>query len=296
MTSYQYLHPEALKLVEQDSEVRSLWIANRRWIGYPRANAILKKLDRLLVHPRQTRMPNLLIVGNTNNGKSNLVDKFVGRNLPDENPSGEHILCPVLKIETPPSPTEASIYSEILGKLFEKDSASSTNAKRMRVIKVLREIQLKILVIDDLHNMLAGTSVRQQQSLNMLKYLGNELQISIVGCGTGDLLRAVSIDPQIQNRFPPEFLPKWEMNKEFLQLLMSFERLLPLRQQSALHERPLAAKALAMCEGYIGELSLLLNAAAEYAIESGEERITAEVMNECGYLSPSDRTQMASRI
>lgn len=83
MTSYQYLHPEALKLVEQDSEVRSLWIANRRWIGYPRANAILKKLDRLLVHPRQTRMPNLLIVGNTNNGKSNLVDKFVGRNLPD---------------------------------------------------------------------------------------------------------------------------------------------------------------------------------------------------------------------
>ncbi|WP_254171070.1 TniB family NTP-binding protein [Pseudomonas putida] len=293
MASYPYLHPEALKVVEQDSETRILWLTNPRWIGYPHAAAILKKLDRLLIYPRQTRMPNMLIVGNTNNGKSDIVDRFVTRNLPQENPRGEHILCPVLKIETPPAPTEASMYSEMLRKLFERVVASSADANRIRVVKVFREIQLKVLVFDDLNNILVG---KQQQCLNVLKYLGNELQISIVACGTSDLLRAVSIDEQIQNRFPPEFLPKWGMSKEFLQLLMSFERLLPLRQQSALHERTLAAKALAMCGGSLGELSLLLNSAAEYAIESGEERITMDVMNNCGYIEPDERTRLASRI
>lgn len=293
MTSYPYLHPEVVKIVDQDPDDRILWLTNPRWIGYPQANAILKKLDRLLIYPRQTRMPNMLLVGSSNNGKSKIVDKFVGRNLPDENPRGEHILCPVLKIESPPAPTEANMYSEILKKLFERFSASSADANRLRVVKVLREIQLKVLVFDDLNNILVG---KPQQCFNVLKYLSNELQISIVACGTGDLLRAVNIDSQIQNRFPPEYLPKWEMNKEFLQLLMSFERLLPLRQESLLHERTLAAKALAICEGNLGELSLLLNASAEYAIESGEERITIDVMNNCGYIPPDERTRLASRI
>jgi len=130
----------------------------------------------------------------------------------------------------------------------------------------------------------------------MIKYLGNELQISIVGCGTGDLLRAVSIDPQIQNRFVPEILPKWQLNKEYRQLLMSFERVLPLRKPSALHEPQLATKILAMSEGTIGELSALLNLASIHAIRGGQEQITTDVLNSCGYVSPSDRTKQAARV
>jgi hypothetical protein len=241
-------------------------------------------------------MPNMLLIGSSNNGKSNLVNYFYEQNGPKENPKGESILCPVLRIEAPSTPSEGSFYSELLVHLFESVPRASLDMKRLRAVKVLRDVQVKILIIDDLHNMLAGASVKQQQYLNMLKYLSNELQISIVGCGTGDLLRAVSIDPQIQNRFHPEFLSKWEMGKEFRQLLASFEQLLPLRNPSGLHEPRLAAKALAMCDGTIGELSLLLNAAAEHAIVTGTEQITLEVMNECRYIPPDERTRLASRI
>lgn len=296
MTSYAHLHPGTIEYIELDADIRIKWLKRQRWIGYPRAVDILGKLEDLLSHPREIRMPNMLLIGGTNNGKSKLIQNFADRYPAEENPGGDHIIVPVLKIQTPPTPSEAGFYSEILTSLFEKVPPSSTDTKRARVVQVLRGIQLKMLIIDELHNMLAGTSVKQHQYLNMLKYIGNELQISIVGCGTGDLLRAVSIDPQIQNRFIPELLPRWQMNKEFRQLLMSFERVLPLRKPSALYEAQLSGKILAMCEGTIGELSSLLNSASEHAIRNGSEQIKSETLTECGYIPPSDRTRLAARV
>jgi hypothetical protein len=296
MSTYAHLHPSTAEHIELDGEQRILWLKQPRWIGYPRAQDILGKLADLVHHPREARMPNMLLIGSSNNGKTRLIQHFAQRHPAEENRGGEHIIAPVLYIQAPPAPSEAGLYSEILTTLFEKVPSSSTEAKRARVIQVLRGIQLKVLIIDELHNILAGASMKQQQFLNMIKYIGNELQISIVGCGTGDLLRAVSIDPQIQNRFVPELLQKWQMNKEFRQLLMSFERVLPLRSPSTLHDPAIASKILAMCEGTIGELSTLLNLAATHAIRHGQEQITAEVLNACGYVSPSDRTRQASRV
>lgn len=296
MTTYMHLHSSVADYIELDANARIQWLKRPRWIGYPRAQEVMGKLEDLLRHPREARMPNMLLIGGTNNGKTRLIRNFAQRHRAEENPGGEHIIAPVLYTQAPPAPSEAGFYSEILNTLFEKVPTSSTDAKRGRVIQVLRGIQLKVLIVDELHNILAGASVKQQQFLNMIKYLGNELQISIVGCGTGDLLRAVSIDPQIQNRFIPELLPKWQMNKEFRQLLMSFERILPLRKPSELHEPQLAGKILAMCEGTIGELSTLLNMAATYAIQRRYEQINADVLNACGYVPPSDRTRQAARV
>ncbi|WP_321849511.1 TniB family NTP-binding protein [Pseudomonas paraveronii] len=295
MRDFSHLHPGTIENIDLEPGARIQWLKKPRWIGYPRAQELMGKLEDLVCHPREARMPNMLLIGNTNNGKTRLIRSFAERHLAEENPYGEHIIAPVLYIQAPPAPSEAGFYSEILSTLYEKVPASSTDAKRARAIQVLKGIQLKVLIIDELHNILAGASVRQQQFLNMIKYLGNELQISIVGCGTGDLLRAVSIDPQIQNRFTPEILPKWQMNKEFRQLLMSFERVLPLKKRSILHEPLLAGKILAMCEGTIGELSTLLNLAATHSIRQGCEQITDDILNSCGYTSPSDRTRLAGR-
>jgi len=47
-------------------------IRAERWIGYSRAREALAKLEDLLTHPVRQRMPNLLLIGPTNNGKSML--------------------------------------------------------------------------------------------------------------------------------------------------------------------------------------------------------------------------------
>ncbi len=291
-----HLHESVIEAAALSNVDRLEWIKAPRWIGYPRAQDILGRLEDLIRYPRQSRMPCALVIGESNSGKTKLINTFCERHPVNENVGGDHIIAKVLSIEAPPGPSESGLYAEILGALFEHVPSSSVDACRERVVGVLKDIQLKILIIDELHNILAGTTVKQQNMLNVIKYLTNKLQISIVGCGTGDLLRAVSIDPQIQNRFTPFLIPKWKMGKEFRMLLKSFEMILPLQKPSSLHDQLLSSKILAMSEGTIGELSELLNKAASFAIQNNIECIDQDVLNECGYVSPSDRSQEAAFV
>jgi len=296
MSKYPHLHIDMMTNADLSNGDRIQWIKKNRWIGYPRAHEILGKMEDLLNHPKQARMPSMLLVGSSNNGKTSIIRQFTQRHPVLENPGYDHIIAPVLYIEAPPAPKESAFYMEILSTLYEDVPSGSDEIKRARVVQVLKEIKLKVLIIDELHNLLAGASTKQQQFLNMIKYLSNKLNISIVGCGTGDLIRAISVDTQIQNRFPPEIIPQWRMGKEFRQLAVSFESVLPLREPSGLHEKMMSSKLLAMSEGTIGELSMLLNNASIYAINKGIEKITVDVLNKCGYVSPSDRANINVRI
>lgn len=289
MSSYSHIHPNCIDKLEQNSQDRIDYVIKPRWIGYPLAHEILQRFDDLYKHPRVSRMPNIMIIGRTNNGKTELLKKFCQRHLSEPNLTGETLVTPVLYLQAPPSPNESDFYAEILNSLYERVPASSTSAKRARALHVLRKIGVKVLCIDELHNSLAGSTIKQQQFLNTLKYLGNELSISYIASGTEDLLRAVSVDTQIQNRFEPILLPKWKLNREFKQLLRTYESILPLKQPSKLYEGLLCKKILATCEGTIGELSALLNKATVYAIRNGNEQIDVNVISDCGYVSPSER-------
>ena len=71
----------------------------------------------------------------------------------------------------------------------------------------MRATDTRLLVIDELHNLLSGTSMQQRRLLNLLRWLGNELQIPLVGVGTAEALRAIRSDDQLVNRFEPFALP-----------------------------------------------------------------------------------------
>lgn len=291
-----HLHKSCIPKLELTREERIIEISNPRWIGYPLAHQVLQRFDDLLRHPRVSRMPNLMLIGRTNNGKTDLVKRFCQKHLPDSDFDHEGINAPVMFIQAPPSPNEGDLYASILSSLYERVPTSSVSAKRDRAIKVLRQIKLKVLCLDELHNSMAGSTTKRQQFLNTIKYLGNELNISFIASGTEDLLRATSIDPQIQNRFTPILLPKWKMDKDYRQLLKSFESILPLKEASNLHISPLAQKTLSMTEGTIGELSLLINQAAIFALRAGEEKITSEILSKCGYVPPSERVRDAMKL
>ena len=79
------------------------------------------------------------------------------------------------------------------------------------------------------------------------------------------------------------------MGKDYLKLLASFERMLPLKKPSNLVETNLSIKLLAMSEGIIGELASILTKAAVKAIKSGKEQITLEIVNSIKWTQPSKR-------
>jgi hypothetical protein len=122
------------------------------------------------------------------------------------------------------------------------------------------------------------------------------LQIPLVGLGTKEALRAIQADPQLANRFTPITLPAWRMGREFLMLLASFEKTLPLRRPSRLTNKGLAQKLLAQSEGSLGELSALLTAAAIYAAQTGIEQINDEVLTAIDWVPPSKRRLQAERL
>ncbi len=297
MSSYSHLSDRAAEKLSLSNTERIQHIKKSRWIGYDRAREIITKLEDLLVHPPQPRMPNMLIVGETNNGKTMLVSKFREKHPAEENPNGEAVNIPVLYIQAPPAPDEGGIYSAILNRLFEEPRrGESITTKRDRVVAVLRRVNLGMIMVDELQHLLAGSYVKQRSCLNVLKYLGNELCIPIVGIGTAEAVRAIQTDPQLSNRFTPEVLPKWTKSSELARLLASFEKVLPLKQPSFLAAPVMATRIVDMANGTIGEMSTLLNAAAIHAIKTGEEMITAEALEACGYTSPARRKQVATTM
>jgi hypothetical protein len=79
------------------------------------------------------------------------------------------------------------------------------------------------------------------------------------------------------------------MGKDYLKLLASFERMLPLKKPSHLVETTIAIKLLAMSEGILGELAAILTKAAVKAVKSGKEQITVELLNSLKWIQPSKR-------
>jgi Bacterial TniB protein len=69
-----------------------------------------------------------------------------------------------------------------------------------RVLMLLRIVGARILIIDELHNILAGSTKVQREFLNLLRFLGNELRIAIVGVGTKEAYLAIRSDDQLENR------------------------------------------------------------------------------------------------
>lgn len=292
MTAVPVLHLNAgaVSALELSDAERINRVRSSRWIGYTRAKQVLAKLEELLTHPKQHRMPNLLVVGDTNNGKTVLVNRFEKLHPAYDNPGGDGITLPILSIQAPPTPDETRFYNTILEKLFAPYKPSDrVDKKQFQTIRILSRIKTRMLIIDEIHHILAGNLNKQRNFLNTIKYLGNELQIPIVGVGTKDAFHAVQTDPQLSNRFEPAVLPRWEMGTEYLKLLASFERMLPLKKPSTLIETGLALKLLSMSEGTIGELSTVLGKAAVKAVESGGECINTKILDSIGWILPSER-------
>lgn len=285
-----HLLQKAGAYLDRPEAERIAYIRSPRWIGYPLAQAVLDRLENLLTHPKSHRMPNLLIVGDTNNGKTMLVKRFCDRHKPEDNPDGEAAVVPVLYVQAPPVPDEGRFYNAVLELLFAPyKPGDRADRKQFQAIRLLRAVGLKMLVIDEIHHILAGSMTKQKAFLNVIKYLGNELEVPIVGVGTRDAFRAIQTDLQLSNRFDRALLPRWANDDEFLRLLATFERAIPLRLPSNLVEGALADKIYSMSDGYIGEVSRLLVDAAVKAVETKQEHIDKKILDRIGWVAPSER-------
>lgn len=152
-----------------------------------------------------------------------------------------------------------------------------------------------MLVIDELHNVLAGRDASRREFLNLLRFLGNELRVPLVGVGTREAYLAIRSDDQLENRFEPITLPLWGEGSDTLSLLASFASAFPLRRPSPIATDEAARYLLARSEGTIGELARLLTEAAVAAVDSGEEAINQRTLTLADYTGPTERRRQFER-
>lgn len=289
-TTTTHLGPRTLPLLNLSPLERQKAILANKWITYTKAKQVTQKMTDLLHYPSSHRMPNLLLVGDTNNGKTALLRQFVVQHKPYTRAEDGHLIWPVLYVQAPVEPDERRFYQSILDETNTPYRAADRADRRQRqVIQVMRHLEVKLLVIDEIQHVLAGSLAKQRLFLNVLKYLANELRIPFVGAGIRTAFNAIQHDEQLANRFEPVMLHRWTLDSEYRSLLATFEQMLPLQRASNLVEDEMADKLLRMSGGLLGELSRILRLAGVAAIADKSECITAELLDTLDYQPPAAR-------
>lgn len=275
---YPHLAKAVAVVADLDDSKRIAYIRRDRFVPHERAEEVLTDLEMLYRMEDAVRPQGRLVVGRSLMGKSTIFDEFLRNHRASDNPEGDAAIVPVLLVQYPEAASEG-IYPEILAKLNARLPANAQpRAQRKAAVELLRSIGLRVLLVDELHNVLEGSANAQRKGLNSIKYLMNELRRPVVCAGTVEVLNAIKSDPQMHSRLKRLPLVRFKDNIDFQELLAGFELLLPLRNASGLADETLSTQIFEITMGIVGEVADLLNSAAIYAIEEGVECITVDVI------------------
>jgi replication-associated recombination protein RarA len=174
----------------------------------PGLNRYLGRMRELLSYPRHDRMPALLLYGATGMGKTKILRKFC-REYPHAFDRTVGISCmQIVSMQMPPD--EKSFYGELLDSLGSLINHGQNASQMRRTARdLLQFVNARVLIIDELHSLLAGTHRQQQILLNALRFLANDLQLPLICAGTADAKRALMTDRQLADRFEAVELPAW---------------------------------------------------------------------------------------
>lgn len=277
-TDPSHLTASAAELLSESNASRVRAILAERWVHYPRAGQVLRMLNCFLDHPRTTRMPSVAIYGDSGMGKTMIMEKFRREHPPlfDGRTGVERTR--VLALQMAGRPGERRLYAQILTALGAPQSPRAAVVDLEQVaLRLMRAVDLHVLVLDEVHNILAGTFREQRIVLNTLRYLSNELRISLVCFGVKEAREAISGDVQLARRFEEFPLTRWSAEEGFEQLVLAIIRNLPLREPTVLSARAVR-RILQATDGITAKVFRMLNDLAITAIEAGVECITDDAI------------------
>lgn len=287
---YPHLNAQARQQADLSDAERIGIIRAGGWLALEHANATLRRFEDLLDWPRVPRMPCYLLVGPSYSGKTSILEQFVERHPPDLDPVREVTSYPVVMIDAPPRPDLSDFYSRILDALMSPYKPTSpAHAKYSQIKHLFEQLNVKVLIIDEIQHLIAGSLNRQREFRNAIKSLGNETKVSIVASGIEDAYNAFNADPQMSSRFVPIEMPVWPLSRQLAGLMSELEQRMPLRKLSGLYEPELMTALHARSESMLGDICDLVKEAGVDAIRSGAERITSDRLKHLDWIPPSRR-------
>lgn len=234
LEEFRHLPVEMRPIARRGAEERIAHIRAERWIRHAAADRVLFTLQEAFDQPPRLRRENVLLLGESGMGKSMLIEKFARANAVAPDAASGTRRCPVLVISAPPTPTEAELFECVLGAVDAPLAGYGMRGLPLRAvtIRLLRELGVRVLVIDEINSVLAGTPRQQRLFLQLLRFLSNELGVALVCAGIPEARHALLSDPQLRSRFSDVELAPWAQGDELRDFVNRLIWSLPLREPS----------------------------------------------------------------
>lgn len=279
------LAPQFRKYLDMSDEERIYFIQKDKWIDYPLANKVLLKMQDIFNAPKSIRSRGMLLYGDSNNGKTAILKKFYRDFSKNEyiDEDGDLIhLMPIVYVLSESSSDESVMFNKILSAMNVPINHKEKITKiKEEVIYHLGIMKTKLIIIDEIQNVLQGPYNKMTQLITSLKTLNNTTGIPIILAGTQDAMSAISIDNQTKSRFKPLELANWNNDENFSRFITTIEAMLPLKKASNLYQNYEVLTYLhELSNGCIGEVIDILKDASIYAIRTKSERITKKEIKE----------------
>ena len=287
MTEYAHIAQQFKEVLFKTDLERLDFLEESRWIDYPAANKLRAILDGMLRVPERTRMPNLLLVGQSNSGKTSVVTRFKETTGKPYISDDAVSVRPVMYVEIQ-KPDERELYSAILQEFWAPHNPAAVLSKlRDQAIHLLRAARTRMLVIDEIHTVSNGSPRKAMDVMNEIKMLSNTLHIPLVLVGTRTALQLLMLDPQYTSRFEVVALPDWSVNADLQRFLKAFESVLPLKKPSRLFSPEFTTLIHAISAGNTGNMEYLLRECAKEAIRTGTEVIDLSLLEKNSWMRPT---------
>lgn len=254
------------------------------------SNDILSRMTDIFNRPKRSRMQSLLILGHPNNGKTSLLKRFAQLNTSTVDPEDYGDRMPVVSFELGDSRVSRFYDNALRGMKVTPVASHKSHQKEAHFLQVCKALDVRVLVIDEFHNGYEGSAREQLRLLTLIRNVTNTLEIPLILAGIGTAKTFLFSDPQLSTRFKQVTIPLWKDDANFRGFLRAIETIFALRKESNLATDPhLPKQILMMTEGLTGEVTDLLTEAAVKAVETGEERISMELVKSIEWTKPSER-------
>lgn len=171
-------------------------------IEHPRFTFAISEIARLHQRGLEANDPQgMLLVAQTGCGKSTAFEYYERLFPRRENKRATQI--PVLRVNTPASPTVKMLGEAILFAMHDPAASKGTSmVKTNRIIHLFKECKVELLLIDEFQHFFDGRHVTESKRVSdWLKNLITSVNIPVVLAGLPRAISVVNNNPQLRRRF-----------------------------------------------------------------------------------------------
>ncbi|WP_088889305.1 TniB family NTP-binding protein [Leptolyngbya ohadii] len=213
------------------------------------------------------------VIGDSRTGKTIACDAYRLK-YASQTASGDAPIVPVIYWHATTETGQRELFVGLLEHLKYRITNGTISDLRERVYRLLRSCQVEMIILDEAHRF-------RPKTFSEIRDIFDLLGIAVVLVGTDRLDVVVRRDEQVHNRFMAcHRFHRFDSQALEDTTAIWEEYVLRLPQPSDLTSATMQKILAATTRGYLGTLDEILRNAARRALESGQSRIEASLLNQ----------------